>query len=105
MLHKQFINNSTRIKQKLARDKLNDQDVKRKECDDVTRKAVKCKIGQSVISLSNLKKVRSLGWLKAFIEWTIYRIVASWNDGLNYTIGPIKTGRRKNVAVTKLRSF
>ena len=44
MLHKQCINNCTSLTQKLARDELNDQDVKRKDCEDLTRKAVKYKI-------------------------------------------------------------
>ena len=104
VLYKQFINNCKRIKQKLARDKLNEYDVKRKEYEDRTRKAVKYKIGQSVIYLSKLKKVGSLGGLKTLWNGP-YRIVASWNDGLNYTIRHIETGKRKNVAVTKLRPF
>ena len=103
-LYKQFINNCKRIKQRLAREQLNEYDKKRKEFADRDRKEVRYDIGQTVIYLSKMKVVGSLGGLKTLWKGP-YRIIDSWNDGLNYTIKDMETGKIKNVSVTKLRPY
>ena len=104
IIYKGWIQNCKRMKHRLARDKLTEYDRKKKEAHDKDRIDHRYEIGDEVIYMTKYKKFGALGGIKTLWRGP-YVVVDVYNDGINYRIRHLQSGKIKDVAVNKLQQY